>query len=546
MNKINKYFLLFLLISPILLSAQQKPDSTFQSPHHTVYYFLYYQQQETYDLSKSARALFEGGTKQKEELASKLKAVLDGNGLFVHINNLPRDPNYTDSVSLQNIYTLFPDKMPDIYLEKYGDRWLFSGYTLDRIPSLYSQTYPYLVIKLLEILPGQSGKTILGVHTWQWMASLFIIVICGILYLLFYFLSLYLIHNISNRYITHLRDQNKKKKRLAVYLSIWLTTGVFLLFLPSLLLPVAITKAIFSFAKIIRIVVLIFVFLRAADIVFVYARSYVLTTPGKLDNQLLPIIERVVQFLLVLVGLLTILHHLEVNVTALIAGVSIGGLALALAAQDTVKNFIGSAMIFIDKPFQIGDYIESANYAGTVEEVGFRSVRLRNVDRSVISVPNGNVASDTIINLGLRPMRRVQLNIGVTYNTPPEKIDRYLNSLRTLVEKHPYTSKIDYIIRFHSLGASSLDIFFRVYIIAATLADELRIREELIFGIVKLASMLQISFAFPSTSLYIEQNVPLESKPLTADEVENAVEHFLNEFEEKFNPKKDDHEDSGA
>ncbi len=546
MNNINKFFLSVLLIIPVILSAQQSPDSTFQSPYHTINYFLYYQQQETYDLGKSSKALFASGTAQKEELASQLKAVLDGNGLFIQMNNLPRDPNYTDSVSQQNIYTLFPDKMPDIYLEKYGDRWLFSSYTMEKIPSLYSQTYPYLVIKLLEILPEHSGITFLGIQTWQWLAFLFTLIICSILYILFYFMALYMIHLLSNRYITHLKDEKKKKRRLALYISIWVTTGVFLLFLPSLVLPVSVTKAIFSTAKITRIAVLIFVFLRAADIVYVYARNYVLTTPGKLDNQLLPIIERLIQFLIVLAGLITILHHLNVNVTAMIAGLSIGGLALALAAQDTVKNFIGSAMIFIDQPFQIGDYIEATNYAGTVEEVGFRSVRLRNIDQSVISVPNGNVANDTIINLGLRPMRRVQLNIGVTYNTNPDKIDQYLQALRTLVEKHPYTSKIDYIIRFHSLGASSLDIFFRVYITAATLADELRIREEIIFGIVRLASMLQISFAFPSTSLYIEQNSPIEAKPLTKGEVEEAIEHFFVGYEERFNLKDDDYEDSGA
>lgn len=118
MNKISKFFLSVSLIFPVILSAQQSPDSSFLSPYHTINYFLYYQKQETYDLGKSSNALFASGAAKNKELASQIKAILDGNGLFVQMNNLPRDPNYTDSVSQQNIYILFPDKTPDIYLEK--------------------------------------------------------------------------------------------------------------------------------------------------------------------------------------------------------------------------------------------------------------------------------------------------------------------------------------------------------------------------------------------------------------------------------------------
>lgn len=536
---------LFLVLLETVWSQVSK-EVNLSTPYHSIYHFLHYQQDETYDLARSALSLGKQNIPNKTKLAYQLKSILDGNGLIVALQKVPRDPNYTDSVSKEPIYVLFPERMPDIYLEKMGNDWVFSEHTISRIPALYDQTYPYLVVKLIEMIPGRSAATFLWVPVWKWLGALTILLLAIIVFILLYFGAYAVIHLMSNRYIEYLRENERKKKRLAIYFSLWVSLGLVVLAIPSLMLSVEVNLAVISFIQIVRTIVLILVLIKVSDLLFVYGKSYAAKTPGKLDDQIMPILERLVDFFIILGGLLHILHQLNVNVTALVAGVSIGGLALALAAQDTVKNIIGSAMIFIDKPFQIGDFVESSNYSGVVEEVGFRSVRLRNVDRSLISVPNGQVANDTIINLGLRPVRRIQISIGLTYNTPMDYMELYLQGLRDMIERHPMTSKTDYIIRFHDLGASSLNIFFRVYVYASTIAEEFKIREELVFGIVHLAQAVGVSFAFPSTSVYIEQEKAPESPSIYQHERKKRMEDFLEEFQNKVTPVEDGRVDSGA
>jgi MscS family membrane protein len=547
LNRLLKLLIAFLFFAVTPLRAESDPESSFSSPYQCLHYFLYYQQDEHYDLSRSALAF---GTQDPKlanaNLAYQLKAVLDGRGLRLPMEKVSRSPDFMDSLSMASKYIPFPEKLPDFYVEKTGDKWFISRYTQEVIPALYLNTYPYLVRRFKEWIPVEEGRSFLGIKAWQWSGLLVLLSSIGIFYIIFFYAGYLLIHLLSERFIHELREKEKRKKRLARFLSIWLTMGLFLLVFPGLMFSVEVNSTVIDIIHVVRTAIMVMVVLRASDIIFLYARKYAENTPGKLDDQVLPIIEKLVDFIIILAGIFHILQQLDVNITALIAGVSIGGLALALAAQDTVKNIIGSAMIFIDKPFQIGDYIETSQYAGTVEEVGFRSVRLRNVDRSVISVPNGNVANDTIINLGLRPMRRIQLSLGIVYGTPTERISLFVETLRNMIEVHPLTSKNDYLVHFHDLGASSLQIFFRVYIFANTVAEELKIREELVFGIVELAEKIGISFAFPSTSVYIEQDKPSHRQTQGLDSSKQDVALFLEAFAAKVAPPNTEPEDSGA
>lgn len=536
MRQRSIFFLLFVIFSWSLNA--QDPDLSMESPYQTFYSFLYYLQGDTYEPSKAAQALsYQGDQKGKEELAIKLKSILDGGGFYIILGRLPRDPNYVDTLTGRSVYFPFHERNPQIYLEKYGDRWLFSDETVDAIPVMYDQTFPFGIMRIVNKLPASLQKTFLNVPIWKYLAIPAVIVLTIAFYYLFLLVLFFVIQFIGNRFIRHLRGETKLKKRISSYLSFYFALGAGMMFLPGIMLPVKTMNFLVPFLEIARTILMIIVVLRVADVVVLYAREYVDRTTSKMDDQLLPIFTKFIQFFIIIGGLLNILQVLDVNITALIAGVSIGGLALALAAQDTVKNLIGSSMIFLDKPFQIGDYVVGSGYEGTIEEVGFRTTRLRNIDKSIISIPNGNVANDTITNLGLRPARRMQLAIGLMYNTAPGKIQRYLEGLRTLVESHPKTSKTDYIIRFHSLGASSLDIFFRVYLFAPTLADEFEIREEIIYGIVRLAEKVGVSFAFPSTSVYMEQVNPAEAEKRAEDEQTQSITAFLDQFEKNIQQK---------
>lgn len=526
----------------------QEPELNMKTPYQTFHSFLYYLQGDTYEPEKAAQALsYQGDQEEKEELAIKLKSVLDGGGFYIILGKLPRDSNYVDSLTGRSVYFPFHERNPQIYLEKYGDKWLFSDETVDAIPAMYDQTFPFGIMRIANKLPAKLQRNFLNVPIWKYLAIPAVLILTIAFFYLFLLVLFFVIKFIGNRFIRHLRGETKLKKRIASYLSFYLALGVGMMFLPGIMLPVKTMNFLVPFLEIIRTIVMIIVVLRLADVIVLYAREYVDRTESKMDDQLLPIFTKFIQFFIIIGGLLNILQVMDVNITALIAGVSIGGLALALAAQDTVKNLIGSSMIFLDKPFQIGDYVVGSGYEGTIEEVGFRTTRLRNIDKSIISIPNGNVANDTITNLGLRPARRMQLSIGLMYNTPPDKIQSYLEGLRNIIESHPKTSKTDYIIRFHSLGASSLDIFFRVYIFAPTLADEFEIREEIIYGVVRLAEKVGVSFAFPSTSVYMEQLKPEEGEEQPVDDRQQSIAAFLDQFEKNIQQKYfSDEEESGA
>ncbi|MEO1712040.1 MAG: mechanosensitive ion channel family protein, partial [Bacteroidota bacterium] len=276
--------------------------------------------------------------------------------------------------------------------------------------------------------------------------------------------------------------------------------------LPMLQLPITVGPFVMTGLKIASSLIFMVGALTVVDIVVAYAKRFTSNTASKMDDQLLPIIRKGIQAVIVIGVLIQILRLLDFNVTALIAGVSIGGLALALAAQDTVKNLIGSAMIFVDRPFQIGDYIISGDFEGSVVQVGFRTTRIQTVDSSIIAVPNGTVANAAIRNLGIRTFRLYNTTLGVTYDTTAEQIEAFMEGLRTIIKEHPNVLEEGQVVKFSQFADSSLNIMFRARILVQTYDEELQVKEDLNLAILRLATDMGIGFAFPSTSVYIEKN----------------------------------------
>ena len=201
-----------------------------------------------------------------------------------------------------------------------------------------------------------------------------------------------------------------------------------------------------------------------------------------MDEQLVPIMTRTLQAVIIVIAMLSALQLLDVNVTALIAGISIGGLAIALAAQDTVKNLFGSFTIFLDKPFQIGDWVNFNGVDGTVEEVGFRSTRVRTFANSLVSVPNGKLADMIINNYGLRVYRRYSTTITITYGTKPELIEQFVEGLRQIVALHPDTRKDAFYVHLNGMSSSSLDILFYIFFDVPDWNAELKAKEEILLA----------------------------------------------------------------
>jgi len=538
--QVQKIILLFAFL-PISLFAQraESPEILLDNPYNTMYVHLHFLQQTTFQPDSSALALagVTGRPEVSKRRAIQLKQILDGKGLYVRFGQIPQDANYYDSTARRAVYIPFPELLPEVYLEKLDSQWLYSAETVAAIPSLHKDIYPFGADFLLNLLPQFGQQKILGLAIWQF-AGIFIMVILS--FLLHFLLSRALNPIVkrlsSSRLYPSLIDPSLIK-RIAQLLSVWIIVRILKVFIPALQLePEALIFAV-RMVKIVSTFIIMLIALRVLDILMLYFRILTQRTENRLDEQVVPILRRSLQAIIILWAIFQALNLLEVNVTALIAGVSIGGLAIALAAQDTVKNLIGSAMIFVDKPFQIGDFIDLGGFAGTVEEVGFRTTRIRKSDSSIVAVPNGTIANQAITNLGVRIYRLFQIQLGVVYGTSPEDIQFFTNSLKQLIETHPKTQKEGYYVHLTTLADSSLGIMFRVALDVPDYGTELRVKEELLLAILKIANTLGVSFAFPSTSIYVD-TMPGNEKTAAggADEKsrEERVAALLQQLEQGF------------
>jgi len=229
-------------------------------------------------------------------------------------------------------------------------------------------------------------------------------------------------------------------------------------------------------------------------------------TEGRFDDLLVPLFRKSAKILVTAVGVVFIADVVGISPASLLAGLGLGGLAVALAAQDTVKNFFGSLTVLLDRPFEVGDaVIIGGDTEGTVEEVGFRSTRIRTYDHSLITLPNANLISAKVDNLGARPYRRFKTTIGVTYDTSPDKLRAFTEGLRELIRNHPMTRKDSYAVYLNGLGASSLDILFVTHFTTNTFDVAARAQHELLLDIVTLASRLGVEFAFPTQTLVLQR-----------------------------------------
>lgn len=210
-------------------------------------------------------------------------------------------------------------------------------------------------------------------------------------------------------------------------------------------------------------------------------------------------------FLIFIVGGLVIIQNLGYNVTSILAGLGLGGLAIALAAKDTLSNIFGSLVILFDRPFVVGDWIQFDQVEGTVESIGFRSTQIKTFYDSVISIPNFTIANAQIDNMGKRKFRRTRFTLGVTYSTPPEKIKAFVKGIKDIIHAHPKTKKDYHQVSFSGYADSSLNIFINFFLKVSNWDEELQFRQEVFLEILKLAQQIEVEFAFPSQSLYIEK-----------------------------------------
>jgi MscS family membrane protein len=230
---------------------------------------------------------------------------------------------------------------------------------------------------------------------------------------------------------------------------------------------------------------------------------------ASLDGQLIRLGSRLFGVVIAVICLVRGADELGIPAYSVLAGLGVGGLAVALAAKDSLANLLGSMLIMFEQPFRIGHYIRLGGNEGTVESVGFRSTRIRTPDNSLLSIPNDSVINTTVDNLTLRPKRRQRFTVGVTYDTPRATLAAFVDGIRAVILDTELADKDNVQVSFNNLGDSSLDILVIFHLRVTDYPSELRGRHEVLAGIMELAERMSVSFAFPTRTLVIEgQSAP--------------------------------------
>ncbi|MFG0306879.1 MAG: mechanosensitive ion channel family protein [Phycisphaerales bacterium JB040] len=371
-------------------------------------------------------------------------------------------------------------------------------------------------------MPPALRESFLTVEYWQWIAILLVIFVGVVLdYLVRAALSSAW-HRIERRLEGESKDREILKKAVRPFgivaaAAFWLAMinigGISGTPLMVLLLAIRVILSVGG----------VWAAWRLTDLLADHAMRKAAGTDNQYDDLLIPLIQRTLKIFIAAMGVIYIAKALHIDVLPLLTGLGIGGLAVAFAAKDTIENFFGSVAVIMDQPFKVGDWIKVDDVEGTVEELGFRSTRVRTFYNSLVTVPNAMLVRATVDNYGMRRYRRWSTMINLTYDTPPEKLDAFCEGLRELIRLHPYTRKDMFHVYFNNFGAHSLDVLLYMFFECPDWAIELREKHRLGLDIIRLADRVGVEFAYPTQTLELKQvdtsatHTPAESPRASAE-----------------------------
>jgi MscS family membrane protein len=389
----------------------------------------------------------------------------------------------------------------DITLErvdrgKLGKVWLFSGKTLASIPKVFHQLNP----PAEEFLPDFMVSTrVLGVPLFQWIAFFLGL---PLLYLAIGLLGRVLSRSAGalRRRLTHNPSlKNPQLMRVPIRLLL-VALGIYLA-TKTISLPLLARQFWLTFALMIVVTACVWFLLllnRGVE------RYLVERRPGLSGSaSVIRLFRRTIDGLLVFGGLLFVLYHFGIQLTAALAGLGVGGIAVALAAQKTLENVIGGVSLIADQAISVGDFINLGDVQGTVEDVGLRSTRIRTLDRTMVSLPNGQIAGMRLETISVRDKFWFHPIIGLRYETTPAQLRSVLNGIRAFLGQHQNLEPASVRVRFIRVGTYSFDVEVFAYAFAHDWSNFLEIQEELLFAIIDIIQKAGTAMAFPSQNLYV-------------------------------------------
>jgi len=493
MYKYSSLIFVFLFSLHLLFAQRDKEeDIHLESPYHTILNHLQNLEPNHFkpEIAIKSFPTSPYSKKELEQLAIKLRQIYNGEGYYVSLRKVPIDTGYIDSSINKRRYVVSAH-YPDIYVEKKGKKWLYSLKTLQEIPNIHAKVYPWGTDKLLNMMPESSESAFLGIKLWQYVGLLCLLVGAWLIFVILNFIL-----SFGVRRIVKVESKFVEKEELMPVirpLSLLFIALLLKYLFPILQLPIIVN---YLLRLILRVATPTFGVITVYYLIEVFAavgNRFANKTSNTLDDQLIPLIQKVLRFTIIIFGVIFIFQNVGVNVTALIAGVSIGGLAFALASQDTVKNFLGSVTILLDAPFQIGDYIEFDGKAGYVEEVGLRSTRMRTLDGTIISIPNSKVADAAVNNIGRRIERTFSPKLFINANYPLERVELFVNDLRDFLDTFPLALKGQSKVYLYNLNGRSLQVLLEVHFDTSQVKES-QVREQTLAKILALSQKYQIYF----------------------------------------------------
>jgi len=397
-----------------------------------------------------------------------------------------------------------------ITLERIDDgRWLFSSETVGVIESMYEvlEREPTLnrwlpdektltVSFLLEsLLPPWAGNKFILLEVWQWI-GLLVLIFAGIVldFSLRMILRRVCRRAIRRRGGTAQPETLRRTVRpfgLAAMALLWLYC------IRVLGLDIVVLSVLMPAVQFFVMLAGVWAMYRVTDLVGEVFASRAERTDTKFDDLLVPLVRKTIKVFITVFGFIYIADSLNVSIVPLLTGLGIGGVGF--------EHLFGSVTVIADRPFHVGDWVVIGDVEGTVEEVGFRSTKVRTFYNSQVSIPNGNLVRAVVDNYGKRKYRRWTTHLNITYDTPPDKIEAFCEGLREIIRLHPYTRKDYYQVWLHKFGPHSLDVLLYMFFQTPDWNTELRERHRLMMDILRLADRLGVAMAFPTQTLHLHQ-----------------------------------------
>jgi MscS family membrane protein len=394
---------------------------------------------------------------------------------------------------------------------KLGSVWLFSRQTLDAVPEVFEEVD---LVAVERYLPGFLTRTrIGGIRLFDWAALL--------LGVPFYYYLLGLLSRLLNPAVGVWRRRHGRTGRYIVqalpgFLRLLLVAVSIRLVLGSLDLPLIERQFWQATATLLSIGSFVWMFLLLNNVAETYLHQRARGSSYGEVAAILRLVRRVADGLVILAGVLVALRYFGVDPTAALAGLGIGGIAVALAAQKTLENVIGGLSLIFDKALRVGDFLKLGDTLGTVDDIGLRSTRIRTLDRTIVSVPNGQIASASIETLSVRDKFWFHHFVGLRYETTPAQLRLIVDRIRRRLAAHAAAQADSIRVRFFRLGAFSLDVEVFAYLFATDWERFLEMQEELLLDIMAIVEESGTTIAYPSQTLHIADGAAAGSTRLPA------------------------------